>query len=54
MAYTRITRTKNGAAAIAYALSGTGHNGAAKRNEMVTPIKMQNGIDYWKQMNRYW
>ncbi len=54
MAYTRITRTKNGAAAIAYALSGTGHNGAAKRNEMVTPIKMRNSIDYGKQMNRYW
>lgn len=54
MAYTRITRTKNGAAAIAYALNGKGHNGAVKRNEMVTPIKMQNGIEYWKQMNRYW
>lgn len=54
MAYTRITRTRNGAAAIAYALNGTGHNGADKRNEMVTSIKMQNGIEYWKQMNRYW
>lgn len=54
MAYTKITRTKNGAAAIAYALNGKGHNGAVKRNEMVTPIKMQNGIEYWKQMNRYW
>lgn len=54
MAYTRITRTRNGAAAIAYALNGTGHNGSLNRNEMVTPIKMQNGIEYWKQMNRYW
>lgn len=54
MAYTRITRTRNGAAAIAYALNGKGHNGAVKRNEMVTPIRMKNGIDYCKQMNRYW
>ncbi len=54
MAYTRVTRTENGASALAYVLNGSGHNGADNRNEIVTPIKMCNDIPFQTQMERYW
>lgn len=54
MAYTRITRAVDGASAIKYALKGLGHDGSLNRNVIVTPINMHNGIEYEKQMNRYW
>ena len=54
MAYTRVTRTANGAAAIAYALNGSGHNGAVNRNEAVTYIKLNNKIPIFIQFEKYW
>lgn len=54
MAYTRVTRTANGAAAIAYALNGSGHNGAVNRNEAVTCIKLNNKIPIFIQFEKYW
>ncbi len=54
MPYTRVTRTANGAAAIAYAINGSGHNGADARNEIVTVVRMHNKISYQTQMDKYW
>lgn len=54
MPYTRVTRTANGAAAISYAISGSGHNGADARNEMVTVVRMHNQSFYHIQMDKYW
>lgn len=54
MPYTRVTRTSNGAAAISYAISGSGHNGADARNEMVTVVRMHNQSSYNIQMSKYW
>ena len=54
MPYTRVTRTANGAAAIAYAINGSGHNGADTRNEIVTVVRMHNKISYHTQMDKYW
>lgn len=54
MPYTRVTRTANGAAAISYAINGSGHNGADARNEIVTVVRMHNKISYHTQMDKYW
>lgn len=54
MPYTRVTRTRNGAAAIAYAVSGTGDNGAQNRNELVTPIRLHTKTAFAVQMEKHW
>lgn len=54
MAYSRVTRTALGAAALEYVLQDRGHNGAKKRNEIVTAINMCSSIPYRKQMEKYW
>ena len=54
MPYTRVTRTAFGADALKYVLDDKGHNGAEKRNEIVTPIKMHRGASYEMQMEKYW
>lgn len=54
MPYTRVTRTANGAAAISYAINGSGHNGSEARNEIVTAVRMHNKISYQTQMDKYW
>lgn len=54
MAYTRVTRAAFGTSAIDYAIIGTGHNGKAERNEMVTMINLCGEIPIERQMERYW
>lgn len=54
MAYSRVTRTALGAAALEYVLQDSGHNGAENRNEIVTAINMCSSIPYRKQMEKYW
>ena len=57
MPYTRVTRTKNGAEAIKYALGdGTGHNGADTRNVFVTGLNMlpNNVVPFEQQMQIAW
>ena len=57
MPYTRVTRTKNGAEAIKYALGdGTGHNGADARNVFVTGLNMlpNNAVPFEQQMQIAW
>lgn len=58
MPYTRITGTRNGADALAYAAGtdGKGHNGNEARNECVTPVGMLPDYvePYDVQMGRYW
>lgn len=55
MAYSRVTRTKNGADAIKYAEgTGSGHNGNEARNEFVSGVNLLAGISYAQQMQRYW
>lgn len=54
MAYTSVKRTSDGAAVLQYVLSSEGHNGAERRNEIVTPINMCRSVPYLEQMNSYW
>lgn len=55
MAYSRVTRTHNGADAIKYAEgNGGGHNGNEARNEFVSGVNMVMGVSYIQQMQRYW
>lgn len=54
MAYSRVSRTQFGIAAIEYVLQEIGHNGAEKRNEIVTAINMCGNIPYHQQMEKYW
>ena len=54
MAYSRVNRTQLGMAAIEYVLQEIGHNGAEKRNEIVTAINMCSNIPYYQQMEKYW
>lgn len=55
MAYSRITRTKNGADALKYAEGiGHGHNGNEERNEFVSGVNLLAGVSYVQQMQRYW
>lgn len=49
-----MTRTANGAAAISYAINGSGHNGSDARNEIVTAVRMHNQIPYQIQMGKHW
>ncbi len=54
MAYSKVTRAANGAAALNYVLCGKGHNGVKNRNEIVTAINMCRSISYQEQMEKYW
>lgn len=55
MAYSRVTRTKNGADALKYAEgTGRGHNGNEERNEFVSGVNLLAGVPYAQQMQRYW
>lgn len=58
MAYTRITATKNGRAAIQYAkgCDGKGHNGNNLRNQMVSEVNLfsEDVESYESQMQRFW
>ena len=55
MAYSRVTRTANGAAALKYAEgNGHGHNGKETRNEFISGVNLVPGVDYAQQMQRYW
>lgn len=54
MAYTSVRRTADGAAALQYVLSIEGHNGAKRRNEIVTPVNMCRSVPYLEQMEMYW
>lgn len=61
MPYARITGTRNGAAAIRYALGGEGenekgHNDNEFRNEYIMPVNMLPGEaePYDRQMDRHW
>ncbi|MCH5170713.1 MAG: relaxase/mobilization nuclease domain-containing protein [Oscillospiraceae bacterium] len=55
MAYSRVTRAKNGREAIEYAEgNGKGHNGNAHRNACISTVNMLPGVNYADQMERYW
>ena len=55
MAYSRVTRTKNGKDALAYAEGiGHGHHGNETRNEYIGLVNMLPDIPYHEQMQQYW
>ncbi|MGN0618293.1 MAG: relaxase/mobilization nuclease domain-containing protein [Ruminiclostridium sp.] len=54
MAYTRVTRAVDGAAALAYVLNGKGHNGKGERNRLVTLVNLRSGVPVKVQMQVYW
>lgn len=56
MCYTRITHTKNGAAAISYCRDGHGHNGNLRRNILIGSVGMlpDELIPFEKQMQVDW
>lgn len=56
MPYSKLTRTPNGRAAIAYALNGCGHDGSEHRNLYVGGVNMlpSDTMPYADQMDRYW
>lgn len=55
MAYSRVTRTKNGADALKYAEgNGKGHNGNGERNEFVSRVNLFASVSYLQQTQRYW
>lgn len=54
MAYTRVTRAVDGAAALAYVLNGKGHNGKGERNMLVTLVNLRSSIPVKVQMQVYW
>lgn len=55
MAYSRVTRTKSGKDALAYAEGvGHGHHGNESRNEYIGLVNMLPDIPYAEQMERYW
>ena len=55
MAYTRVTRTVNGAGALAYAYGkGKGHNGSDVRNDLIANVNILPGVPAEIQMQKYW
>ena len=56
MAYTRVTRTKNGRGALLYAIgtNGKGHNGKDQRNACIGCVNLLPGVDFADQMQPYW
>lgn len=56
MAYTRVTRTKNGRGALMYAIgtNGRGHNGKEQRNACIGCVNLLPGVDFADQMQPYW
>lgn len=54
MPYSRVTRTAFGLEALRYVLNDEGHNGADRRNEIVTPINMSTRKSYEKQFEKVW
>lgn len=56
MAYSRVTRTANGAEALAYAYGddGKGHNGNEQRNQVISLVNLQPGVPVETQMSKYW
>ena len=55
MAYTRVTRTANGAGALMYAYGkGKGHNGSDVRNDLIANVNILPGVPAEIQMQKYW
>lgn len=56
MAYSRITRAKNGSAALdyAYGIDDKGHNENDMRNQRITGVNLVDGVSYKEQMQVYW
>lgn len=55
MAYSRVTRTRNGKGALDYAYgTDKGHNKNELRNQMVSGINLIDGVQYLEQMQHYW
>lgn len=56
MAYSRVTRTQNGKAALdyAYGRNDKGHNENAMRNQLVSGVNLLDGVPYLEQMQHYW
>lgn len=56
MAYSRVTRTRNGKAALEYAYGHNekGHNEKAMRNQIVSGVNLIDGVSYLEQMQHYW
>lgn len=54
MPYSRVTRTAFGIEALKYVLKNQGHNGAKRRNEIITPINMSAKKSYYTQLQKVW
>lgn len=54
MPYSRVTRTAFGIEALKYVLNYKAHNGAIRRNEIITPINMSAKKSYYTQLQKVW
>ena len=54
MPYSRVTRTAFGIEALKYVLNFNAHNGAKRRNEIITPVNMSAKKSYYTQLQKVW